>query len=307
MLGLLHLSFNIRSCNRFSCSINFFHLKIALGQILDVACATTEKHLCPASTFSYFRGKAFLGKPAKVTFVETKDASFFDANCNQSCHMLVYWTQLSQHTCWAMNEPRASRAQTQQIAKNYLFASFGWKVLVRKPSKITFRRQQGCCPEKALSFSAQLTTQEVAMCWHMLAFYIQPFPPFIRAMALCQGARGWKRGFLSADTLDKSQEAPLPNPRSISLGNLWLPKCTAQLPSLNLVNRMYLSNSDFDIQSAGYNSAQSPTNWESFHGKDPSILCRLSSRLSIALDDKDPKGEIQDCGLTTNLLDTKCL
>ena len=63
-------------------------------------------------------------------------------------------------------------------------------------------------------------------------------------------------------------------------------KCTAQLPSLNLVNRMCFSNSDFEVQSAGYNSAQSPKNWESIHGKDPSILCRASSRLPIALDDK---------------------
>ena len=63
-------------------------------------------------------------------------------------------------------------------------------------------------------------------------------------------------------------------------------KCTAQLPSLNLVNRMCFSNSDFEVQSAGYNSAQTPTNWESIHGKDPSILCRASSRLPIALDDK---------------------
>ena len=43
-----------------------------------------------------------------------------------------------------------------------------------------------------------------------------------------------------------------PSPRS---------KCTAQLPSLNLVNRMFFSNSDFEVQSADYNSAQSPTNW----------------------------------------------
>jgi len=57
-------------------------------------------------------------------------------------------------------------------------------------------------------------------------------------------------------------------------------------------------NSDFNVQSVGYNSAQSPTNWESIHIKDPSIRCRLSSRLSIALDDKNPKCEIQDCGLT---------
>ena len=43
-----------------------------LGRILAAACATTEKHWCPVSTFSYFRGKAFLGKPVKITFIETR-------------------------------------------------------------------------------------------------------------------------------------------------------------------------------------------------------------------------------------------
>ena len=54
-----------------------------------------------------------------------------------------------------------------------------------------------------------------------------------------------------------------------------------------------------------YHSLQRPvslpfwyTSWESFHGKDPSILCWLSSRLSIALSDASPEGEIQDCALT---------
>ena len=62
----------------FSCSMKFFHSKIALGLALleswGVACATTEKHWCPVSTFAYFRGTAFQGKPAKITFVESKDA-----------------------------------------------------------------------------------------------------------------------------------------------------------------------------------------------------------------------------------------
>ena len=134
------------------------------------------------------------------------------------------------------------------------------------------------------SFSAQLTSQDVGMCWHMLPFCLQPSPPFTRAMALCH-VRGCGA---ERDTLDKSRHKPgqqgqLPNPRSISLGTLWLAKCAAQLPSLNLLNRLCLSNSDADVQSVGYNSAQSPTNWQLFHGKDPSILCWLSSRLSIAL------------------------
>ena len=106
----------------------------------------------------------------------------------------------------------------------------------------------------------------------------------------------WLKVACPADTLNKSRHKPGqqgPNRRSISLA-----KRTAQLPSLNLVNRMCLSNSDFDVQSVGYKSAQSPTNWESIHGKDPSILCWLSSRLSMALSDENPKGEIQDCALT---------
>ena len=116
----------------------------------------------------------------------------------------------------------------------------------------------------------------------------------------------------SADTLNKSchkpgQEAQLPNPMSISLGNPWMPKCTAQLHSLNLVNRMCLSKSDFDVQSVGYKSAQSPTNWESFHGKVPSILCWLSPSLSIALDDscitQNVKSKIMDI---RNLYESSC-
>ena len=43
--------------NSFSCSIKFF-LGLALGASC-VASATTEKHWCPLSTFSYCRGKAF--------------------------------------------------------------------------------------------------------------------------------------------------------------------------------------------------------------------------------------------------------
>ena len=62
--------------------------------------------------------------------------------------------------------------------------------------------------------------------------------------------------------------------------------------------RMCLSNSDFDVQPVRYNSPQSPTNWEWIHGNNPCILCWLSSRLSMALSDENPKGEIQDCALT---------
>ena len=57
----------------FSCSMKFF-LRLALGKSC-AACLTTEKHWCPVSTFSYFHGKAFLGKPATITFGENKDVN----------------------------------------------------------------------------------------------------------------------------------------------------------------------------------------------------------------------------------------
>ena len=55
----LHPSYKIHSSKDFSCSMKF----------------TTEKHWCPVSTFSYFHRKAFLGKPATITFGENKDVN----------------------------------------------------------------------------------------------------------------------------------------------------------------------------------------------------------------------------------------
>ena len=80
-LSLLHLSYNTHSSKGFSCSLKF----------------TTEKHWCPVSTFSYFHGKAFLGKPATITFGEKKECvmdqiqtvvwQFFCASLGRSlCH-----------------------------------------------------------------------------------------------------------------------------------------------------------------------------------------------------------------------------
>ena len=60
--------------NSFRCSILFF-LGLALGASC-VASTTTEKHWFPVSTFSHCRGKAFLGKPATITFGENKDQSW---------------------------------------------------------------------------------------------------------------------------------------------------------------------------------------------------------------------------------------
>ena len=78
-LSLLQLSFSIHSSNGVNCPIKFFHLKIAIGLALGdswgVACATTEKHWCPVSTFACFPGKAFLGKPTISRLVENTDAN----------------------------------------------------------------------------------------------------------------------------------------------------------------------------------------------------------------------------------------
>ena len=157
--------------------------------------------------------------------------------------------------------------------------------------KITISRQPGCCQLKMLEY--------VDTCWH---FKFNLLHLSFGQWLYVRGC-GAERLVCSADTLDKSRhKRGQPDPRSISLGNPWPTKCTAQLHSLNLVNRMRLSNSHPSVQSAGYNSAQSPTNWESIHGKDPScILCWQSSRLPIALIDENPKGEIQDCALTQDM------
>ena len=77
----LHLSYKIHSSKDFTCSMKFM----------------TEKHWCPVSTFSYFHGKAFLGKPATITFGEKKECvmdqiqtvvwQFFCASLGRSlCH-----------------------------------------------------------------------------------------------------------------------------------------------------------------------------------------------------------------------------
>ena len=163
-----------------------------------------------------------------------------------------------------------------------------------KTAKNHLHRNQGCCPEMA-SFSAQLTSQDVGMCWHMFAILSSTFSTFHSGNGFmsCQGVRGWKRTHWTNLGTNLDNKGKLSNPRSISLGTLWLAKCAAQLPSLNLLNRLCLSNSDADVQSVGYNSAQSPTNWQLIHGKDPSILCWLSSRLFHCTVMKNPKGEIQ--------------
>ena len=79
--SLLQLSFNIHSSNGFSCPIKFFHLKIAIGLALGeswgVACATTEKHWCPVSTFSYFPWEGFPWQTCQNHLRRNKDVNLW--------------------------------------------------------------------------------------------------------------------------------------------------------------------------------------------------------------------------------------
>ena len=96
----------------FSCYINFFSFAnnpwAGLGRILAVACATDRKTLISTmSTFSCFRGKAFLGKPATITFGENKDVNswiklrltvdFTTILLRQPSEELVPWEQTPEH------------------------------------------------------------------------------------------------------------------------------------------------------------------------------------------------------------------
>ena len=126
ILGLLHLSISIHSSNTFNGSMKFF-LGLALGESC-VASATIEKHGCPMSTFSYFRGKAFLGKPATITFPIMSNSGHHDSSTQavflctadklQCCHMLAHWTQ---HT--GPSHTTFIRAKASVV----LSSSFVWK------------------------------------------------------------------------------------------------------------------------------------------------------------------------------------
>ena len=79
--SLEYITLVIQKTTIISCSIKFSHSTIALGRALgeswNVACTTTKTHWCPVSTestFTCFRGKAFLGKPALIV-VENTDVS----------------------------------------------------------------------------------------------------------------------------------------------------------------------------------------------------------------------------------------
>ena len=54
------------------------------------------------------------------------------------------------------------------------------------------RRKQGCCPEKALSFSAQLTNCNFATCWYIqlsISQDTQPSPSFIQHLIRAIGRK----------------------------------------------------------------------------------------------------------------------
>ena len=125
------------------------------------------------------------------------------------------------------------------------------------------------------------TPENVDTCWHFIFNLLHLSfgqPLFGRGLSWHTGqisSQTWIRSATTQSNVDQLRQSVNAEMHG-----------SAQLPSLNLVNRMDLSKkSDLDVQSVGYKSAQSPTNWESIHGKVPSILCRLSSSLSIALDD----------------------
>ena len=51
------------------------------------------------------------------------------------------------------------------------------------------RRKQGCCPEKALSFSAQLRNCNLDTCWHIELSISQTSPPFIQHLIRAIGRK----------------------------------------------------------------------------------------------------------------------
>ena len=117
----LHRSYKIHSSKDFSCSMKF----------------TTEKHWCPVSTFSYFHGKAFLGKPATITFDENKDVSWIKFR-------LLYDNSFAPALggACAMGTNTMALIQTCQL-----------QAIMTVP--------------ESLSFSAQLTNCNLDTCWHI--------------------------------------------------------------------------------------------------------------------------------------------
>ena len=99
---------------------------------------STEKHWCPVSTFSYVRGKAFLGKPATITFGENKDVNSWIK------FRLLYDNSFAPALggACAMGTNTIALIQTCQI-----------QAIMTVPHR--------------LSFSAQLSNCNLATCWHI--------------------------------------------------------------------------------------------------------------------------------------------
>ena len=104
-------SYNVHSSKSFSCSIKFFRWKITLGLALGeswLLLAETQKNSdVYNSTKACFLGKAFLGKPATITFGENKDVNswiklrltvdFTTILLRQPSEELVPWEQTLEH------------------------------------------------------------------------------------------------------------------------------------------------------------------------------------------------------------------
>ena len=160
----LHFSAQLSDCNLATCwhidlSILGLFTKMTLGLALGEFCTTTEKHWCPVSIFAYFRGNAFLGKPAYIRLIKhgcnsghhdcsTKAAFLCTAVKLQSCHILAHWTQ---HT-W----PSPSLEHRELLP--WERTPWPWSKHVKfRPSWIMTVPQRLC-------FSAQLSNCNVATC-----------------------------------------------------------------------------------------------------------------------------------------------
>ena len=124
----------------FNCSMKFF-LRLALGESC-AACTTTEKHWCPVSTFSYFHGKAFLGKPATITFGENKDVNSWIK------FILLHNNSLAS----ALGGACARGTNTMALIQ-------------------TCQIQAIMTVPRRLSFPAQLLNCNLATCWHIASAY----------------------------------------------------------------------------------------------------------------------------------------
>ena len=133
-----HLPF-ILAIAVYSCSIKFFHLKRALGLALGELGPCLRNHRKTLmSTKACFRGKAFPGKPAKITLGENKDV-------NSWIKFRLYNTSF-----WASEKLVPWERTPWHWSKHVKFTP-----IMTVPQR--------------LSFSAQLTNSNVGPCCHVMA------------------------------------------------------------------------------------------------------------------------------------------